>query len=83
MGPGASGNELVANIEHCLPLAARHLLHAMKLADLYDSHNQLRYFQNLQRALFAITDLSVPISTYPSFFAASLKKNCWRPDATR
>ena len=58
LAPGASGKELLANIKQCLQLATHHLLHAMKLAALNDSHNQLEHSENLQRALFAIADLS-------------------------
>jgi diguanylate cyclase (GGDEF)-like protein len=45
-------------LEPCLQLAAHHLRHALKLADLHDSHKQLERSENLQRALFAISDLA-------------------------
>ncbi|MDE2306718.1 MAG: EAL domain-containing protein [Xanthomonadaceae bacterium] len=41
-----------------LALASRHLKHALQLADLHDSHRQLERSENLQRALFAISDLA-------------------------
>ena len=38
--------------------ASHRLLHALELADLQDSHKQLERSENLQRALFAISDLA-------------------------
>jgi diguanylate cyclase (GGDEF)-like protein len=55
---GVCANAWLAAVEPGLRLAARHLHHAMKLADLYDSHNQLEHSENLQSALFAISDLA-------------------------
>ena len=49
---------LLATMSPYLQLGVRQLYHAMKLADLYDSHAQLEHSENLQRALFAISDLS-------------------------
>jgi diguanylate cyclase (GGDEF)-like protein len=49
---------LLAGMSPYLQLGVRQLYHAMKLADLYDSHAQLEHSENLQRALFAISDLS-------------------------
>jgi diguanylate cyclase (GGDEF)-like protein len=49
---------VLANMNPYLPLGVRQLYHAMKLADLYDSHAQLEHSENLQRALFAISDLA-------------------------
>jgi len=54
----ATARNMLANIGPCLRLGIRQLYHAMKLADLYDSHTQLEHSENLQRALFAISDLS-------------------------
>jgi len=55
---GTCADTWLAAIEPYLRLAARHLHHAMKLADLHDSHNQLEHSENLQSALFAISDLA-------------------------
>ena len=41
-----------------LAQASHHLRHALQLADLQVSHKQLERSENLQRALFAIADLS-------------------------
>ncbi|GGA01243.1 bifunctional diguanylate cyclase/phosphodiesterase [Dyella caseinilytica] len=49
---------LLGGMSPYLQLGVRQLYHAMKLADLYDSHAQLEHSENLQRALFAISDLS-------------------------
>jgi diguanylate cyclase (GGDEF)-like protein len=49
---------LLAKMSPYLQLGVRQLYHAMKLADLYDSHAQLEHSENLQRALFAISDLA-------------------------
>ena len=53
-----AGKTLLANMSPYLQLAVRQLYHAMKLADLYDSHAQLEHSENLQRALFTISDLA-------------------------
>ena len=45
-------------LEPCLQLAAHHLRHALRLSDLRDSHKQLERSENLQSALFAISDLA-------------------------
>jgi diguanylate cyclase (GGDEF)-like protein len=49
---------ILTNLDAYLQLAARQLSHAMKLAKLYASHSQLEHSENLQRALFAISDLA-------------------------
>jgi diguanylate cyclase (GGDEF)-like protein len=41
-----------------LTVASHHLSRALELADLRDSHKQLERSENLQRALFAISDLA-------------------------
>jgi len=41
-----------------LQLGARQLHHTIKLAELHDSHSQLEHSENLQRALFSISELS-------------------------
>jgi diguanylate cyclase (GGDEF)-like protein len=41
-----------------LQLAVAQLRNAMRLADLQNSHSQLEHSENLQRALFAISDLA-------------------------
>jgi diguanylate cyclase (GGDEF)-like protein len=53
-----TARNVLANMNAYLRLGVRQLYHAMKLADLYDSHSQLEHSENLQRALFAISDLS-------------------------
>jgi diguanylate cyclase (GGDEF)-like protein len=53
-----AARNLLASMSPYLPLGVRQLYHAMKLADLYDSHAQLEHSENLQRALFAISDLA-------------------------
>lgn len=55
---GVCATSWLAGVGPRLQLAARHLHHAMKLADLYDSHSQLEHSENLQSALFAISDLA-------------------------
>jgi len=54
----ASAQTLFVNIRPCLQLATRHMRHATKLVNLHDSHNQLEHSENLQGALFAISDLA-------------------------
>ncbi|RDS86315.1 bifunctional diguanylate cyclase/phosphodiesterase [Dyella psychrodurans] len=49
---------VLASVGPYLQLGVRQLHHAIKLADLYDSHTQLEHSENLQRALFAISDLA-------------------------
>lgn len=58
LATGACAEAWLTLVEPGLQLAARHLHHAMKLADLYDSHSQLEHSENLQSALFAISDLA-------------------------
>jgi len=58
LSAGASAQALFVNIRPCLQLATRHLRHATKLVNLHDSHNQLEHSENLQSALFAISDLA-------------------------
>jgi len=58
LATGASAKTLFANIRPCLQLAIRHMRHATKLVNLHDSHNQLAHSENLQSALFAISDLA-------------------------
>ncbi|GAB2578026.1 EAL domain-containing protein [Dyella jejuensis] len=53
-----SAKTVLANAGPYLQLGVRQLHHAIKLADLYDSHSQLEHSENLQRALFAISDLA-------------------------
>ena len=53
-----SAKTLLADANPYLQLGVRQLHHAMKLANLYDSHAQLEHSENLQRALFAISDLA-------------------------
>ncbi len=53
-----SAKTLLADASPYLQLGVRQLHHAMKLADLYDSHAQLEHSENLQRALFVISDLA-------------------------
>jgi diguanylate cyclase (GGDEF)-like protein len=54
----ATARTLLAKMIPYLQLGVRQLYHAVKLADLYDSHAQLEHSENLQRALFAISDLA-------------------------
>ena len=53
-----SASRLRDTIESSLALATRRLRHAIGLADLYRSHALLERSGNLQRALFAISDLA-------------------------
>lgn len=53
-----SAKALLARVSPYLQLGARQLRHTIKLAELYDSHNQLEHSENLQRALFSISELS-------------------------
>lgn len=53
-----NASSLLAKTSPFLQLGVRQLYHAMKLADLYDSHAQLEHSENLQRALFTISDLA-------------------------
>lgn len=53
-----SAKALLAKLDPYLQLAARQLRHTIKLAELYDSHSQLEHSENLQRALFSISELS-------------------------
>ncbi|NMW25593.1 GAF domain-containing protein, partial [Rhodanobacter denitrificans] len=47
-----------AELEVPLQLAGQHLRRALEWAELQDSHEQLERSENLQRALFAISDLA-------------------------
>ncbi|WP_233842441.1 EAL domain-containing protein [Dyella sp. 2HG41-7] len=49
---------LLANVSPYLQLGVRQLHHTIKLAELHDSHSQLEHSENLQRALFSISELS-------------------------
>jgi diguanylate cyclase (GGDEF)-like protein len=49
---------MLAKVDAYLQLGVRQLHHTIKLAELYDSHNQLEHSENLQRALFSISELS-------------------------
>ena len=53
-----SAKNLLANMGAHLQLGVRQLRHTIKLAELYDSHSQLEHSENLQRALFSISELS-------------------------
>jgi diguanylate cyclase (GGDEF)-like protein len=53
-----SARALLARMDPYLQLAVRQLQHAIKLAQLYDSHSQLEHSENLQRALYSISELS-------------------------
>ncbi len=53
-----SASRLRAILEPKLALATRRLRHAIDLADLHRSHALLERSENLQRALFAISDLA-------------------------
>ena len=54
----ADGPRQAAALEPCLALAGRQLQQLLALAELHDSHRQLERSENLQRALFAISDLA-------------------------
>lgn len=58
LAEGVPGRTLLASIAPGLQLARLRLHHTMKLANLHDSHRQLERSENLQRALFAISDLA-------------------------
>lgn len=49
---------LLAGVSPYLQLGVRQLHHTIKLAQLHDSHSQLEHSENLQRALFSISELS-------------------------
>jgi hypothetical protein len=53
-----SARTILASVDAYMQLATRQLGHALKLAKLYASHSQLEHSENLQRALFAISDLA-------------------------
>ncbi|MEW9572103.1 EAL domain-containing protein [Rhodanobacter sp. Si-c] len=53
-----AGPRLGAALEPCLVLAGRQLQQLLALAELHDSHRQLERSENLQRALFAISELA-------------------------
>src|SRR6185312_12596408 len=54
----ATGPRLAAALEPRLALAGRQLQQLLALAELHGSHRQLERSENLQRALFAISDLA-------------------------
>ncbi|MDW2980162.1 EAL domain-containing protein [Rhodanobacter sp. KK11] len=56
--PGHAGDGFFAELEAPLQLAGQHLRRALEWAELKDSHEQLERSENLQRALFAISDLA-------------------------
>ncbi|BBD81206.1 bifunctional diguanylate cyclase/phosphodiesterase [Aerosticca soli] len=56
--PGASAAEVAATLAGDLALAGCQLRLVLELAELKDSHRQLARSENLQRALFAISDLA-------------------------
>ncbi|HUA79677.1 MAG TPA: EAL domain-containing protein [Dyella sp.] len=49
---------VLANVSPYLQLGVRQLHHTIKLAELHDSHSQLEHSENLQRALFSISEQS-------------------------
>ena len=53
-----AGRELGEALAPCLALAGRQLQQLLALGELHDSHDQLERSENLQRALFAISDLA-------------------------
>ncbi|GLQ89987.1 bifunctional diguanylate cyclase/phosphodiesterase [Dyella flagellata] len=53
-----SAKALLAKLGSYLQLGVRQLHHTIKLAELHDSHSQLEHSENLQRALFSISELS-------------------------
>jgi diguanylate cyclase (GGDEF)-like protein len=55
---GATAHDAWATIAPWLKLAARRLHHSMALASVHDSHKLLERSENLQRSLFAISDLA-------------------------
>ena len=58
MAMEGSAKTLLGNVGTYLQLGVRQLHHTIKLAELYDSHSQLEHSENLQRALFSISELS-------------------------
>ena len=56
--PGEADDRFLAALETPLRLAGQHLRWALEWAELKDSHEQLERSENLQRALFAISDLA-------------------------
>ncbi|RDS79140.1 EAL domain-containing protein [Dyella monticola] len=58
MAAEGSTRSLLIRIGSYLQLGVRQLHHTIKLAELYDSHSQLEHSENLQRALFSISELS-------------------------
>jgi len=58
MAAEGSAKSLLGNVGTYLQLGVRQLHHTIKLAELYDSHSQLEHSENLQRALFSISELS-------------------------
>jgi len=58
MRDASMGSHLCDVLAPCLQLAGQHMQHALAMAKLHDSHHQLERSENLQRALFAISDLA-------------------------
>jgi len=56
--PTHADADFFAELEAPLQLAGQHLRRALEWAELKDSHEQLERSENLQRALFAISDLA-------------------------
>ncbi|WP_243040041.1 bifunctional diguanylate cyclase/phosphodiesterase [Dyella sedimenti] len=56
--PARGGDHTSPAEDPYLQLAVAQLRNAMRLADLQHSHSQLEHSENLQRALFAISDLA-------------------------
>jgi diguanylate cyclase (GGDEF)-like protein len=56
--PGHADAGFLQGLETPLQLAGQHLRRALEWAELKDSHEQLERSENLQRALFAISDLA-------------------------
>ena len=56
--PAAADAGFFEELEAPLQLAGQHLRRALEWAELQDSHEQLERSENLQRALFAISDLA-------------------------
>ncbi|BFI97236.1 MAG: EAL domain-containing protein [Rhodanobacter sp.] len=52
------GRELFEALASCIAVAGRQLQQLLALGELHDSHDQLERSENLQRALFAISDLA-------------------------
>jgi diguanylate cyclase (GGDEF)-like protein len=64
--PGVDGDALIKRLTAPLVLAGQQLQRALEWAGLQDSHRQLARSESLQRALFAISDLSGSERDMPS-----------------